>query len=97
MTNTATTTIAVLNKQDFEFSKYFSLYPNPTASILNLDLEKEIEVSTIAIYNTLGQLVLVIPNAKQVNRIDVSSLTKGSYFIKLNTEKGSVTEKFIKK
>ena len=97
VTNTATTTIAVLNKQDFEFSKYFSLYPNPTASILNLDLEKEIEVSTIAIYNTLGQLVLVIPNAKQVNRIDVSSLTKGSYFIKLNTEKGSVTEKFIKK
>jgi hypothetical protein len=97
VTNTATTTIAVLGTPDFEFSTYFSLYPNPTSDILNIDLKKEIAVSSINIYNTLGQLVLVIPNAQEVKTVDVSGLTTGNYFVKLNTDIGTATAKFIKK
>jgi hypothetical protein len=97
VTDPAITTIVVLGTQDFEFSTYFSLYPNPTADILNIDLKKEIEVSSINIYNTLGQLVLVIPNAQELKTVDVSGLTTGNYFVKLNTDKGMGTSKFIKK
>jgi Leucine-rich repeat (LRR) protein len=97
VTNTANTTVAVLGTQDFEFSTYFSLYPNPTVDILNIDLKKEIEVSSINIYNTLGQLVLVIPNAQEVKTVDVSGLTTGNYLVKLNTDKGMGTSKFVKK
>lgn len=96
VTDPATTIVAVLGTTDFEFSAYFSLYPNPASNMLNIDLKKEITVSSITIYNTLGQLVLTIPNAQQVKSVDVSGLTTGNYFIKLNTNKGTATAQFIK-
>jgi hypothetical protein len=97
VTNTATTTIQqVLNVPDFEFSNYFSLYPNPVSDVLNISTKGNIEISSINIYNTLGQLVLVIPNAKDSKTVDVSSLTSGHYFIKINSDKGTSNTKFVK-
>lgn len=96
VTNTSTTTIEVLGTQDFEFFNYFTLYPNPAKETLNLSVKNEIEITSINIYNTLGQLVLAIPNAQTVATIDVSKLTAGNYFIKMNTSKGTANTKFIK-
>ncbi len=98
ITNTATTTIsAALNTQDFVFSNYFNLYPNPVENVLNISSEKNIEISSLNIYNALGQLVLVIPNAQNTKNVDVSGLTSGNYFIKVNSDKGTSNTKFIKK
>jgi hypothetical protein len=96
VTNTATTTIAALSVQDFVFSRYFSVYPNPVSDVLTISTKESIEVSSINIYNTLGQLVLVIPNAQNTKTVDVSSLTTGNYFIKINSDKGTSNTKFIK-
>ncbi len=96
VTNTATTTIAVLSRQDFEFSNYFNVYPNPVHDVLNIATKDAIEITSINIYNTLGQLVLVIPNAKEIKTVDVSSLSSGNYFIKINSDKGTSNTKFIK-
>ena len=96
ITNTATTTIQTLKNQDFEFGTYFSLYPNPVKDVLTVDFKQTIEVKSINIYNTLGQLVLVVPNAQDTNAVDVSNLTSGNYFIKINSDKGASTSKFIK-
>ncbi len=96
VTNTATTTIQTLGTKDFEFSSYFSLFPNPAATILNISSKTDIEISSISIYNTLGQIVLVIPNAQNTKFIDVSGLKTGTYFIKINSDKGSSNSKFIK-
>jgi hypothetical protein len=96
VTDPATTTIQTLGTQDFEFSNYFTVYPNPASTTLNLSVKNGIEVSSINIYNTLGQLVLAIPNAQTVSAIDVSRLTAGNYFIKMNTDKGTSNTKFIK-
>jgi len=82
VTNTATTTVALLANQDFNFEQYFKLYPNPAKDVLNIETKKTIDVNSINIYNTLGQLVLVIPNAQQTKTIDVSSLKTGNYFLK---------------
>ena len=96
VTNTATTTIAALSVQDFVFSNYFSVYPNPVHNVLNIATKESIEVSSINIYNTLGQLVLVIPNAQSTKTVDVSILTTGNYFIKINSDKGTSNTKFVK-
>jgi len=96
VTNTANTVIAALSTQDFEFKNYFRLYPNPVSNTLNIETKNSIELSSINIYNTLGQLVLVIPNAKEIKAVDVSSLSSGNYFIKINSDKGSSNTKFIK-
>jgi len=73
------------------------VYPNPVSNTLNLSSKENIEASSINIYNTLGQLVLVIPNAQNTKSIDVSSLSAGNYFIKINSDKGTSNAKFIKK
>jgi hypothetical protein len=96
VTNTATTTIAVLAKQDFDFENYFRIYPNPAKDVLHIESKKQIEISSISIYNTLGQLVLVVPNAKDIKVVDVSTLKAGNYFLKITSEKGSSNAKFIK-
>ncbi len=82
MTNTATTSVLQsLGTNDFEFDSYFKIYPNPAKNSLNLDVKKQINVSSISIYNTLGQQLLVIPNAQQTKQVDVSNLKIGNYFI----------------
>jgi uncharacterized repeat protein (TIGR01451 family) len=95
-TNTATTTIQALATQDFEFGNYFTLYPNPAKSVLNISTKSSIEVHSLTIYNLLGQVVLAIPNAQNLNAVDVSSFKKGNYFLKITSDKGSATEKFMK-
>jgi hypothetical protein len=62
VTNTYTTTIAALATQDFEFKNYFSLYPNPAKDLLNIEMKNDIEMSSISIYNMLGQVVLTTTN-----------------------------------
>ena len=96
ITNTATTTIQALATQDFEFGNYFTLYPNPAKNVLNISTKSSIEVHSITIYNLLGQVVLAIPNAQNLNIVDVSSLKTGHYSIKITSDKGSATEKFMK-
>ena len=64
---------------------------------LNLSFNDKIEISSFNVYNTLGQLVLVVPNAKSTNAIDISSLTSGSYLLKIISDKGTNIAKFIKK
>ncbi|WP_284652160.1 DUF7619 domain-containing protein [Flavobacterium terrisoli] len=97
VTNTATTTVQALATQDFDFSVYFSVYPNPADTVLNLKAQSEIGVKSINIYNALGQIVMAIPNAESVSTIDVSDIQSGTYFIKVNTDKGTANTKFIKK
>ncbi|WP_442787838.1 T9SS type A sorting domain-containing protein, partial [Flavobacterium suncheonense] len=97
VTNTATTTIQALSTQDFEFGQYFNVYPNPVNTVLNIDTKQTIEVSSISIYNQLGQLVVVVPSAQNVKTVDVSSLASGNYFIKINSDKGTSNAKFIKR
>ncbi len=94
VTDPAVTTIQVLGREDLKFDNYFTLYPNPVSNILNIKLIQDIEVSSISVYNTLGQLVLVVPNTTAT--IDVSTLASGNYFMKVFSDKGSASARFVK-
>ena len=93
-TNTYTTTIQALSSQDFDFGSQFILYPNPVKEVLYFNSKENLEIQSVEIYNLVGQIVIAIPNT--ANKIDVSSLGIGTYFVKVNTEKGSAVTKFIK-
>jgi hypothetical protein len=98
LTNKATSKFqTTLGTSDFEFSNYFTLYPNPVNDVLNINAVQAIEIQSLAIYDILGQLVIAVPNAKSVSNIDVSKLRTGTYFIKVKSDKGSSNMKFIKK
>lgn len=94
VTNTATTTIQTLSNSDFDFDAIFSLSPVPTKNRLTITAKQTVEISSVSIYNSLGQLVQVETHPNE--SIDVSDLKTGNYFIKIYTDKGFATSKFIK-
>jgi hypothetical protein len=94
ITNTYTTTVAALSTADFDFKTHFTLYPNPVREVLNFQSKDNTAINSIEIYNTLGQVVLAVPNA--VSTVDVSNLQSGNYFVKVNTDFGVSNTKFVK-
>jgi hypothetical protein len=96
VTNTATTAIQFLGTPDFEFSKYFTLYPNPAKNLVNIETKNSVQLKSAEIYNMLGQLVLAVTNMKNSTAINVADLTPGNYFIKIHSDKGTSMARFIK-
>ncbi|MEQ8707034.1 MAG: T9SS type A sorting domain-containing protein [Phaeodactylibacter sp.] len=68
-----------------------SVYPNPTDDMLFIKTDAQVE--SFEITTLLGQTVL---NGNADNRVDVSSLTTGTYFITIHAVEGSKVLKFIK-
>jgi len=97
LTNKATSKFeTTLGTQDFEFSNYFNVYPIPADEVLNISAIQNVEIQSIAVYDILGQMVIALPNVKDISKIDVSNLSSGNYFIKIKSDKGSSSLKFIK-
>jgi hypothetical protein len=94
ITNTATSTFQTLANNTFNLDNYLSLSPNPAKDILNLNIQDFENIQSISIYNMLGQLVQITTNPS--NSINVADLKTGNYIIKLHTEKGEISGKFIK-
>ena len=77
-----------------ELQNLLQVYPNPVKNTLNFNTPKNVIVNKITIYNALGSLVLQNDNPK--NSIDVSKLSSGLLFVKIETDQGIVTKKIIK-
>ena len=73
-----------------DFSNSIIMYPNPVKNKLTID---GLVVKDVVIYSVLGKAVLNISNQ---NTINVSSLSKGVYFIKVSDGINASTKKFIK-
>ena len=73
-----------------DFSNSIIMYPNPVKNMLTID---GLVVKDVVIYSVLGKAVLKMSNQ---NTIDVSSLSKGVYFIKVSDGISASTKKFIK-
>lgn len=67
-----------------------SVYPNPATEIMNITLNQEEEV---IISNMMGQTVNSFKGHAGINKVDISNLSSGIYFISA----GSATQKFIVK
>lgn len=95
ITEPATTTIEALSNPDFEFSSFVKLYPNPTNSKITVE-SQTINLKSVEIFNSLGQLIQAIPNDYNQLSIDVSNLSTGTYFVKVHSDKGVGVSKFVK-
>jgi len=84
----------VLGTNDFDTSS-ISTYPNPVTSELNIQ-SKEL-ITSVSIFNTLGQQVLNLPVGSLNVAVDMSTLSPGVYHANIATERGSKTQKVIKK
>jgi hypothetical protein len=69
-----------------------SIFPNPADFEINVRLSSD-ENFEIEIVNALGEKLI---SAKNQNRIDISKLPGGVYFIKVFSSDKLITRKFIK-
>lgn len=69
----------------------FNIYPNPSTDVLNIELDDNVILENITIYNNLGQKVKSVKTAV----IDVSNLAKGLYLVEVTTNLGKADQKVI--
>jgi len=70
-----------------------SFYPNPVKDILNLEVN-DLILENAKIYNLEGAFILNY--SIENNKINLSNLNAGIYFIKISTNKGDVYKKVIR-
>ena len=83
----------VLGIDDHLLSQSLNLYPNPVKNILNID-SKEFKLTKIEIYSVIGKKMKQFTS--NLHKVNVDDLSSGLYLIKVISDKGSYTTKFIK-
>ena len=75
------------------------VYPNPTSTIVNVQFimnNVQLEDAGMQVLDMYGKLVKVIPITGETTSINVSDLADGVYFVRLRTDAGTVTKRFVK-
>ncbi|MGH2666680.1 T9SS type A sorting domain-containing protein [Flavobacterium sp.] len=72
----------------------FKIYPNPVKDILNLSYTKEI--SNVIVQNLLGQIVMTKKSNNSHQQLDFSSLSSGTYLVKVTVDNLVKTIKVVK-
>jgi hypothetical protein len=78
-------------------ARKITISPNPANSFIQLALP-DTKIVGIEIFNSNGQTVVSqsISELNELVKIDVSKLKAGFYFLKVYSEKGTFTGKFVK-
>ncbi len=82
-----------------EINNNFNLAPNPTTGNITITFNPAIdELKDITVFNTLGQVVYsnnALNPAKDCYSINLSTLSKGIYFVRCNFASASITRKIL--
>ena len=77
-------------------SKQLAVWPNPTSSILNVELRMQNEKAEVQVIDLLGNVLIHNSALRQAQgdnyQIDVGGLLVGVYFVRV----GTATQKFVK-
>lgn len=92
-----TTMSSTSNVEDNNDNKYFTIYPNPANSILNIESNNQyINIDKIEILDLNGKSFLKQDVFKSKIDLDIRFLPTGAYLIKIESQNENQTFKFIK-
>lgn len=75
-----------------EYQQVF-VYPNPAATEITVNFPGNHDIEQLSIFDVNGKCALI---SDKQQTIDVSELNTGIYFLKVRTDKGEFSRKFIK-
>ncbi|WP_299095946.1 T9SS type A sorting domain-containing protein [uncultured Winogradskyella sp.] len=88
---------STLGINNFEEMGNVKLYPNPSNAVLNINVETVGANGTLEVYNILGKKVLRQEiELDQTSQIDVSGWDSGVYLVKISSDNGEETKRFVK-
>jgi len=90
------TTSGVAATEEFNL-KFVSIYPNPARNILTVQLNELSLDTKLKIFNLEGQLLYVENSNSSIKTLNISDLSSGIYFLKIETKNQSFIKKFVKK
>lgn len=94
ITNDVETTFQILNNPSFPSDESITIFPNPTASIINVNCDNTIK--KVELYDVQGRLLQIQIVDSATTSLDMSNKTNGIYFAKITSEKGIKVEKISK-
>ena len=76
----------------------WKVYPNPANDKITVELIDQTEVlnTEFVIQNINGQTVLEIENLNPINRIDITDLSNGVYFLKISNSTQNQSIRLVK-
>ncbi len=79
------------------FENNLTIFPNPSNSVINVEMAGYDKVVEIRILNSVGKLVYSLNEvrADQMETIDVSGFTAGMYFVSVSNNEIQITKKVI--
>ena len=78
---------------DIDVSHLVSVHPNPASDIVTV--QSSFKVREIEIINTLGQVVLRKEGNQNIETLEVNSLEKGTYIVRIKTQRGFANKKLV--
>jgi hypothetical protein len=81
-----------LGVDTFIDSSDFTIYPNPTNDLININSTNNHSFTSVKVFDLSGKMLIESSD----NKISVSNLVSGLYLLKITTETGEITKKFIK-
>ena len=88
----------VLNVNEFDEGKRFIIYPNPVSNQFSVALNRTYKTTSVVVFDVLGNTIMKTEGQDlEVLKIDCSSLSSGTYFIKITADQDVYTSKIVKK
>ena len=82
-------TLGIDNTDQLEIS----IYPNPVEDILRIDNSKGVDIIAMRLFNSKGQS---FPISSNYYEIRTENLSSGLYFLRIQSDRGTIVKKFIK-
>jgi hypothetical protein len=78
---------------DVNVDRYSNVYPNPASDIVTV--QSSFKVREIEIINALGQVMLRKEGNQNIETLEVNSLEKGTYIVRIKTWRGFANKKLV--
>ena len=83
--------VGVLSNTEFDIFNQISIYPNPAEDFVIINIEGNLQLIGVEIYNTIGQLI----NRSKDTIISTENLGSGLYIFKVQTDKGVAVKNIV--
>jgi|GEM_PF-826308 len=90
--------VSTTNGIDYIFQENIKIYPNPTKDKINIELNDNVLINSVQVFNLVGEKVLDYNNVNESQiRINLEQFSKGLYMIQVNSSNSTAVKKIMLK
>lgn len=86
--------LTTINTTSDFYNNLINLYPNPVVNTLYI--QSQLDIQDIIVQNIVGKELIIFNNKANYDKVDLSMLSTGIYFIKIKTSNKIFTHKIVK-